>query len=49
MLQISLLGDQRFTLDGEPLNGSLARRSGEIIALTVRNTYDIRYPAANAA
>ncbi len=23
--------------------------SGEIIALTVRNTYDIRYPAANAA
>ena len=32
MLQIALLGDQRFTLDGEPLAGSLARRSVEIVA-----------------
>ena len=32
MLQIALLGDQRFTLDGVPLAGSLARRSVEIVA-----------------
>ncbi len=32
MLQISLLGDQRLTLDGGSLVGSIARRSVEIIA-----------------
>ena len=32
MLQISLLGDQRLTLDGTSLLGSLARRSVEIVA-----------------
>src|SRR5215208_7860446 len=32
MLQIALLGDQRITLDGDTLAGSLARRAVEILA-----------------
>lgn len=35
MLQISLLGEQRFTLDGCPLAGTLGRRAMEIIAYLV--------------